>query len=70
METYYTFEDAAKAMGINVKKPKIKTKQVKCRKCGSIMEQVPGTNVLVCHGEIEKDGVKTPCNNFTFRKES
>ena len=38
-----------------------------CRKCGTAMRNIPGTNVWVCDGmvEQEKDGVKkmVPCNN-------
>lgn len=42
-------------------------KSMKCRKCGTVMCQVPGTNVWVCDGmvEQEKDGVKkqVACGN-------
>ena len=42
-------------------------KSMKCRKCGTVMRQVPGTNVWVCDGmvEQEKDGVKkqVACGN-------
>lgn len=38
-----------------------------CRKCGTAMRNIPGTNVWVCDGMVEqgKDGVKkmVPCNN-------
>lgn len=35
-------------------------KSMKCRKCGTVMRNIPGTNVWVCDGivEQEKDGVK------------
>jgi len=68
MQSFNNFADAAKAMGVNVKpskKPK-KEKVVKCRICGTVMERVPNTNILVCKGEVEKDGVKEPCRNFTY----
>lgn len=35
-------------------------KAKKCRKCGSVMSQVPGTNVWLCSGKTE-DG--KPCTN-------
>ena len=42
-------------------------KAMKCRKCGTAMRNITGTNVWVCDGmvEQEKDGVKklVPCNN-------
>lgn len=42
-------------------------KSMKCRKCGTVMRNIPNTNVWVCDGmvEQEKDGVKktVPCNN-------
>lgn len=41
-----------------------KDKPVKCRKCGSIMQKVEQTNLLLCPGEIEvKDSVTIPCDN-------
>lgn len=67
MQTFNNFEDAAKAMGINPKPKKAKKERVvKCRICGAVMERVPNTNILVCNGEVEKDGVKEPCKNFTY----
>lgn len=42
-------------------------KSMKCRKCGTVMRQITGTNVWVCDGmvEQEKDGVKkqVACGN-------
>lgn len=67
METVNSFEAMAKLLGIKpAEKKKKKEKVVKCRICGTPMERVPNTNILVCKGEIEKDGVKQPCKNFTY----
>jgi len=43
-------------------------KDIKCRKCGTTMERVENTNVVICPGEIEIKGtdgeIRTaPCNN-------
>lgn len=43
------------------------SKSMKCRKCGTIMRNITGTNVWVCDGmvEQEKDGIKkqVACGN-------
>lgn len=40
---------------------------MKCRKCGTVMRQISGTNVWICDGmvEQEKDGIKkqVACGN-------
>lgn len=45
-------------------------RSMKCRKCGTAMRNIPGTNVWVCDGmvEKEKDGVKKmeACGNRTM----
>lgn len=42
-------------------------KSMKCRKCGAVMRQIPGTNVWVCDGMVEQEtaGVKkqVACGN-------
>lgn len=66
MDVVNNFDDMAKLLGIKPVKKKKKEKVVKCRVCGSVMERVPNTNILICNGEIEKDGEKQPCKNFTY----
>lgn len=63
---FSALSDLGSALGF--KAPEQPTpKDKNCRKCGKPMRQVPGTNVWVCDGmvEREKDGVKklVPCNN-------
>ena len=45
-------------------------KSMKCRKCGSVMRNVPGTNVFICDGQVEKAEGKEkhmePCGNRAF----
>lgn len=53
--TFSSFADLGTAMGIEQKSEKVINK--KCPKCGTRMNQVPGTNVFFCPGETE-DG---PC---------
>lgn len=42
-------------------------KEKKCRKCGAVMTQIPGTNVALCPGMVkDKDGNEKPCGNRAF----
>lgn len=52
--TFGSFDELGAAMGIEKHE---KTINKKCPKCGTRMNQVPGTNVFFCPGETE-DG---PC---------
>lgn len=45
-------------------------KSMKCRKCGSVMRNISGTNVFICDGQVEKVEGKEkrvePCGNRAF----
>ncbi len=63
---FFNLSDLGSALGF---KPSEQStpKSMKCRKCGTVMRNIPNTNVWVCDGmvEQEKDGVKkqVACGN-------
>lgn len=63
---FSALSDLGSALGIKPSEQPT-PKSMKCRKCGTVMRQISGTNVWVCDGmvEKEKDGVKqqVACGN-------
>lgn len=76
--TYATFGEAARALGIKVKEPAVKSeKPKKCRKCGGDLRHIAGTNIYVCDNSITRedtlpDGtacdVVEPCGNVVIAR--
>ena len=71
MQVFNNFSDLGKAFGV-YQKPR-KEKPFVCRKCGGVMQHVPGTNVYLCNNMIDfmdVDGKpKTKeCGNRVFTK--
>lgn len=65
-KVFSSLSELGSALGL--KSPEQPTPKAKhCRKCGHPMRQIPGTNVWVCDGMVEKadGGVKklVPCSN-------
>ena len=65
--TYTSFQEFAASRGIFPPKPTVKSQT--CRKCGTVLRPIPGTNVMVCDGEIENKETKKkePCGNKILR---
>ena len=66
--TYTSFQEFAAAKGIHQTKP-IPAKPQTCRRCGAVLRQIPGTNVMVCDGKIknEQTGKMESCGNQILR---
>ena len=64
MQTFNNFADMGAVFGVFPKKPR-KEKPFVCRKCGWVMDHVPGTNVYICSGR-HSDG--TECENVVLTK--
>lgn len=58
MKKFNNFADLGKFMKISPK-PKKDAPAVKCAICGTVMTNVPGTNVFTCPGKNDKG---EPCN--------
>ena len=60
---FSSLNDLGTALGF--KTPEQPTPKAKnCRKCGTAMRNIPGTNVWVCDGMVENGDKKmVPCNN-------
>lgn len=60
---FSALSDLGSALGFeNTEQPTPKAKN--CRKCGTAMRNIPGTNVWVCDGMVENGDKKmVPCNN-------
>lgn len=50
-----SIEKAFSKAGFKPAKPRKarEPKVIKCRKCGTAMERIPETNIMICPGEIE-----------------
>ncbi|MDY0199078.1 MAG: hypothetical protein RBR68_14830 [Tenuifilaceae bacterium] len=63
MEKAFTKAGFKPAKPRKAREPKV----IKCRKCGTAMERIPETNIMICPGEIEvksNEGMSTiPCGN-------
>lgn len=66
--TYASFQEFAATRGIHPAKP-IPAKPQTCRRCGTALRPIPGTNVMVCDGEIKNEatGKMEPCGNQILR---
>lgn len=66
---FSTLSDLGSALGFKPAEQPT-PRSMKCRKCGTAMRNIPGTNVWVCDGMVEKDkdGVKKmeACGNLTM----
>lgn len=60
---FASFEELARHQGISPTEPKAR-KPKTCRKCGAVLREIPGTNVMVCDGK-DKDG--KPCGNRVMK---
>lgn len=60
---FASFEELARHQGITSTEPKTQ-KSKTCRKCGAVLREIPGTNVMVCDG---KDSEGKPCGNKVLK---
>ena len=60
---FASFEEYGRHKGISPAEPKAKKPRT-CRKCGAVLREIPGTNVMLCDGTGE-DG--KPCGNRVLR---
>lgn len=58
-KVFNSMSDLGAALGIKAHEPPT-PRDKKCRKCGAVMQQLPGTNVWLCPGTTD-DG--KPCGN-------
>lgn len=65
-QSFKSFQEVSKALGFKIKPAKPKEeKEIKCRVCGAPMKRKPGTNIVICTGEVKtKDGGTKPCENY------
>ena len=65
--TYTSFQEFAASRGIFPPKPTVESQT--CRRCGAVLRAIPGTNVMVCDGEVENKETKKmePCGNKILR---
>ena len=61
--TLHSFAELGKVFRIQPKARK--APQFRCRKCGTMMDNVPGTNVYLCNG---KNSEGEPCTNRLFSR--
>ena len=71
MQVFNSMSELGKAYGVS-QKPK-KEKPFFCRKCGEVMQHIPGTNVYLCNHVFEEtaeDGTvkQRPCGNRVLTK--
>lgn len=61
---FASFEELGRYKGI--RPPVFRQKRDKtCRKCGAVLREIPGTNVLICDG-VGEDG--KPCGNRVLNR--
>lgn len=68
MPTYTSFREFAASRGIRPPEPKTRKTQT-CRRCGAALREIPGTNVMICPGEVKnpQTGKSEPCGNRILR---
>ena len=71
MQVFNNFSDLGKAFGVRQKQHK--EKPFFCRKCGEVMQHIPGTNVYLCNTIVEEkdengEVKQKPCGNRVFTK--
>lgn len=60
---FASFEELGRYKGITPTEPKPKRAKT-CRKCGAVLREIPGTNVMICDG-ADEDG--KPCGNRVLK---
>ena len=65
---FASFEEYGHHKGISPAQPKTKKPQT-CRKCGAVLREITGTNVMVCDGEVKNPETQKvePCGNKILR---
>ena len=74
-KVFYSLSDFARAVGIRHDGIQV-TATKKCRKCGTMMRKIAGTNVWLCDGfaidgdgnQILENGKPIPCKNRVLEK--
>ena len=68
MKIFTSFQEFAAYCGIHPSVPRSARRQ-NCRLCGSVMREIPGTNVMVCDGEMknQETGKVVKCTNVVLR---
>lgn len=63
MKRIHSLAELGPALGVSKKKRDESQREKKCKVCGTVMQNIPGTNVFVCNGTTEE---KKPCSNYAL----